>query len=287
MKYLIQKGYRGFGDRLTHLIYCVKIAIESNRKIYIDWNDHYWNHTGENFYTYFKLLDIGIENTNNLGDLSVSPNFWKNNLDANISPSNFAKIRDQEKISSLSSIIKKYPDEDVLVIINGFRKTFADISFFSKIFRVKDDRIITAVKELQEKYNLKECTGIHLRGTDRKREKHVTNSDILKKLFMKIKSTDIIVCFTDDIELFNEFKRKVPLAVLLTKIVVDSPNNGSHQIPPNLLKKTKDEMNVDLLTDFFALASCKKQYSTFEESTFYQMSIKIHPHVDIILGNGK
>jgi hypothetical protein len=59
MKYLIQKGFRGFGDRLRNLVMCVKIAIEQNRKIYVDWNDFYWNHTGENFYTYFEILDMG------------------------------------------------------------------------------------------------------------------------------------------------------------------------------------------------------------------------------------
>jgi hypothetical protein len=190
MKYLIEKGYRGFGDRLTHLIYCVKIALETNRKIYVDWNDEYWNHTGENFYTYFELLHIGITDISNLNDLSCSPRYWKNKLDTVLKLSDFPEVMKQEKITKLSLITKKFPNEDVLVIINYFRRPYNDISFFSKIFRVKDNRIISAVKELQTRYNLKDSTGVHLRGTDRKILKSVGNADILKKLFMKIKPTD-------------------------------------------------------------------------------------------------
>jgi hypothetical protein len=294
MKYLIQKGFRGFGDRLRNLVLCVKIAIEQNRKIYVDWNDFYWNHTGENFYTYFEILDIGIDNIDNVSELTVYPDFWKDKLNIPLSPHNFCDGQ-KEHISSLSKIIKKYPQEDIIVIPNSKHSDFTQFLFFAKIFRVKDIRITNRVKELQNKYNLKECIGIHLRGTDRK-DKNVTNkriisdfvnSDNTSLLFKKYK--DKLLCFTDDIELYIEFKKIFPRAILLTQIIIFDQNStsGTHTIPNKFLKHTKDEMNVDLITDFFALASCKQSFSTCKESLFLDMSQKLHPYVDIILGNGK
>jgi hypothetical protein len=286
MKYIIQKGYRGFGDRLTHLIFCVKIALETNRKIYVDWNDHYWNHNGENFSTYFELLNIGINDNTILQGLSVSPSFWKNKLDVSLSRSNYKEAKKFNSLRPFSTIIKKYPTEDVLVAVNHFHKIYTDMSFFFKIFRVKDRRIIDRVTELQKLHNLKDCVGIHLRGTDRKSSTKQNNKNILENITRKIKPQDKLVCFTDDVQLFNDFNKIFPRAILITNIVLDQPV-ASHTVLPQNLKHSKDEMNVDLLIDFFALASCKKQYSTFNESTFYQMSEKIHPYVDTVLGNGK
>ena len=288
MKYIIQKGIRGFGDRLLHLMYCVKIALTTNRKVYVDWNDFYWNHSGENFYTYFELLNIGINKIDNLETLSVSPNFWKDKIHLPLNHDIFMNAVNSEKINVLSSIINKYPKEDVLVISNWKRNIYNNIEYFANIFRVKDTRIIDRVNELNKFYDLKNCTGIHLRGTDRKEGAKVGNANLLTKIKKTFKFGDKVVCFTDDLELYNDFKKNVPSATLITKIVFDKPMPyGTHTVLAKFLDNTKDEMNVDLLVDFFALALCKDTYTTFEKSTFFRSAKLLHPYVDMILGNGK
>ena len=58
MKYLVVKGWLGFGDRLESLKMAVRYALDNNLKIYVDWNDEMWTHGIENFYTYFKLVNM-------------------------------------------------------------------------------------------------------------------------------------------------------------------------------------------------------------------------------------
>ena len=62
MKYLVVKGWVGFGDRLESLKMCVKYALDYNLQIHVDWSDSIWSHNGESFYSYFSLQNIPVLN---------------------------------------------------------------------------------------------------------------------------------------------------------------------------------------------------------------------------------
>jgi len=49
MKYLIVKGWLGFGDRIESLKMAVAYAIKHNLQIYVDWRDSMWSHGTEDF----------------------------------------------------------------------------------------------------------------------------------------------------------------------------------------------------------------------------------------------
>ena len=61
-KVLLVKGIAGFGDRITTLYHCVRVARREGRVLIIDWRNYQWNHSetrqsdgGEGFFYYFDL----------------------------------------------------------------------------------------------------------------------------------------------------------------------------------------------------------------------------------------
>jgi hypothetical protein len=86
MKYLVVKGWLGFGDRMESLQMAVKFALYHKLQIYVDWRDPGWSHGSEDFYTYFKLVNMPV--LNSLSDIpedaTYYPAFWKNNLDKHV-----------------------------------------------------------------------------------------------------------------------------------------------------------------------------------------------------------
>ena len=79
MKYLIVKGFMGFGDRLESLKMAVAYALKHNLQIYVDWRDPLWSHGDNDFYTYFKLVNMRVlKSLNDIpADASYYPPFWK------------------------------------------------------------------------------------------------------------------------------------------------------------------------------------------------------------------
>ena len=60
-----------------------------------------------------------------------------------------------------------FPADVIVYLCNGWRYIYADSSFFGNVFRVVDPRIIEKVRHKAQRYELRSCIGIHLRGTDR------------------------------------------------------------------------------------------------------------------------
>ena len=69
---------------------------------------------------------------------------------------------------------------------------------------------------------------------------------------------------------------------LLTEII---PGGfaGNHQISSTNLKISKHDLNIDMLVDFFTLASCKSVLSTANDSRFAQEATRLHPSIMEIL----
>lgn len=285
MKYLIVKGWLGFGDRLESLKMAVAYAIAHNLQIYVDWRDPMWSHGSEDFYTYFKLVNMPV--LNSLDDIPADatyyPAFWKDNLDKHLT---YEFINEHASDGLNLNILDKQFDADVVVYsCAGNRILYADSTFFANVFRVVDPRILTRVKHHYKAYPVSSSWGIHIRGTDRIKDRrrllsiqsivsNVTCNGGMNKAHM--------VVVSDDKEHAQIWKNYYPSSYLVSSFNVGS-SKGIHNMNKTEMSVAKDEVNVDMLVDFFVLAKCERIFTTVKDSRFTQEARRLHPVVDRIL----
>jgi hypothetical protein len=288
MKYLVVKGWLGFGDRLETLKMAVKYALDHNLQIYVDWNDEMWSHGTENFYTYFNI--VNMPTLKSLDDIpanaTIYPEYWKNHIKE---PLTIDIINKKIEIGlDLGALSKEY-DADVVVISSiGYRMLYPDSAFFANVFRVVDPRILTKIKQRRSRYPIEQSWGIHIRGTDRLRP---------NKRSISVQSiVSLITCHgglngpkmtvvSDDKENVEIWKRYYPDSFLVSELSLQQDSTaGNHNLTKEKLKFTKDEMNVDALTDFFTLALTQRIYTTCKDSRFTQEARRLHPWIKTIIG---
>jgi len=284
MKYLVVKGWLGFGDRMECLQMAVKFALDHKLQIYVDWRDSMWTHGDSDFYTYFKLVNVPI--LNSLDDIpkdaTVYPPFWKDKLNQCMTK----EIFDNTKKDDIGMLTKEYP-ADVIVSTVGGRIIYTDLSFFANTFRVIDQRIIIKLNQRKQRLPLAKSWGIHIRGTDRTTSKnrdmavqciatHVASSGGLNGVKM--------IAVSDDKECLTVWKRFYPDTIVASELsLTQNSLKGNHNLSKDKLTVTKDEMNVDMLVDFFTLASCSRIFSTFKTSRFFREAQRLSPHVNKLL----
>lgn len=286
MKYLVVKGWLGFGDRMESLQMAVKFALTHKLQIYVDWRDPMWSHGTSDFYTYFKLINIPV--LNSLDDIpedaTYYPAFWKGKLDQHLS-TEFLNEKSKEDMH-IGELLKEYPG-DVIVSTLNHRTIYNDLSFFANVFRVIDPRIITKLNQRKQKLPLAQAWGIHIRGTDRTNSRNrdmaiqsiasnVTNMGGLNGVKM--------IAVSDDKECLNVWKRFYPDTIVASELSLTTNSiKGNHNLSKDALTVSKDEMNVDMLVDFFTLASCSRIFSTFKTGRFFREAQRLSPHVNNIL----
>lgn len=289
MKYLVVKGWMGFGDRLESLQMCVAFAQEYKLPIYVDWADSIWSHGSESFYSYFKLLMPTFSLDQIPADASYYPSYWKGRIQEPITQDLFK--RNKELNLDLGILQKKeYPGDVIVISSIGKRSLFADLKFFSKVFRVVDPRIKLLVKDRQTKFPLSRSLGFHVRGTDR------TKGQAHRERSIQMMATNAVmnggfsgmptITVSDDKESLAIWKRFFPDTTIFSKISLEhTSNKGNHLAKKEDLTISKDEMNVDMLVDFFTLASCQRILTTFRDSRYAQEARRLSSHITTILGN--
>ena len=289
MKYIVVKGWLGFGDRLESLQMCVSFAQHFKIPIYVDWSDSTWSHGSESFYTYFKLLMPTFSLDDIPADATYFPEYWKGRIKEPFTSELFAK--QTELKLNLGVLTKKEYPADVLVSSSiGGRSLFHDLSFFANVFRVVDPRILKAIAERQTKYPLYKSLGFHIRGTDRTRgqaHRERTIQFIAVNAVMHGGFNGIpMITVSDDKESLIIWKRFFPDTTIFSSLSIEnSSNKGNHHIKKEDLLVSKDEMNVDMLVDFFTLASCERVLSTFRDSRFAREADRLRPYLKQILRN--
>jgi hypothetical protein len=288
MKYLVVKGWLGFGDRLETLKMCVKFAMDNNLQIYVDWTDSIWSHGTESFYTYFSL--VGVPQLKSLDDIpedaTYYPSFWKEKIREPFSETIWKENPCETAMLGPDTLKHQ---EDVLVVSSiGRREVYSNSSFFGNVFRVVDPRIIQEVKKRQVEHNLRNCLGMHIRGTDRLGKKGrempiqwmVVNASMSGGLNGKP-----MIAVSDDPASTEIWTRFFPQTKLMSSLSMQlSSNGGNHNIKKEDLNTTKDALNVDCLVDFFTLASCQRIMSTYsKQSRFYHEAVRLSYFVDTIL----
>jgi hypothetical protein len=288
MKYLIVKGWLGFGDRLESLKMAVSFAKCYNLQIYVDWRDPGWSHGSEDFYTYFKLVNMPV--LNSLSDIpedaTYYPAFWKGNLDKHVT---YDFIQEHAADNINFGLLDKSFDGDVIVFSScGTRFLYNDSSFFANSLRVVDQRILSKVQHHASRKPLSQSWGIHIRGTDRAKgpnRRHVSIQSIVSYFTVMggINMQNFVV-MSDDVEQVSIWKRYYPDSYVVSEASLQTSNlGGLHNISKDQLRSSKDEINVDLLVDFFVLTSCERIFSTMKDSRFAAEARRLHPVVGQIL----
>ena len=288
MKYLVIKGWLGFGDRMESLKMGIRYALDNNLKVYVDWTDPIWSHGNESFYTYFKLVNVPqISSLDEIPeDATVFPSFWKENLKRPFDKELESKSKE---LGLVINQLKGSYSEDVIVLSNcGYRTLYSDSKFFTDVFRLVDDRVLTAVKERNSKYSLETSIGVHIRGTDKFRN---PNKKILGVQHTAIGAVNYgalngkrIVVVSDDTESMKVWKNYFPTSVLLSELSLkQSSMKGNHNLSKDELKVTKDELNVELLVDFFTLALTSHIIATNKDSRFSVEARRLHPTIKNVL----
>jgi len=277
MKYLLLKGAMGFGDRLQTLKMCVKFALENNLKLYVDWKDSIWSHESETFYKYFKLNVPSFELSDIPEDATVYPAVWKGNLD---------KIQLIDPTAHLGYLAGVYPADVIVHSCASYRHVYNDSKFFANVFKVIDPRVIAKVKQRQQTYHLSTKVGVHLRGTDRANT--INKSHRMRGIGIRMVTAGLLggtqfIAVSDDTDFITMWKSKYKFP-LLTEVGNLGGHEGVHNKPKDSIAVTKDDLNVDLLVDFFTLASCSQIITSSNDSRFAQEAQRLHPYVNQILG---
>lgn len=291
MKYLVVKGWLGFGDRLESLKMAVKYAIDNNLQIYVDWTDRFIRHTDESFYTYFNLVNMPTLNSLNdiPADATYYPPYWKDNIHQPFTDDLYRKRKELNlDIGTLKTNVKNKFDADVIVYsCFGLRSLFSNSIYFANVFRVINPKIIEEVLNRQQKYNLSSCAGIHIRGTDRiskKKGRQLPIQYLSLNVFTYGRNKQQIVV-SDDNESSKIWKNMNPNSIILTSLSLQISHKGPlHEIRPEKLQISKNDLNIDMLIDFFTLSSCEQVFTTYKDSRFAAESKRLHPHVNEILG---
>jgi len=284
MKYLVIKAIIGFGDRMESLKMYIDYALKNDLIVHIDWKDSIWCHNNETFYKYFQLNDMKQVLTIDEipKDLRIFPTFWQDKLDTILTED---IIKNNHKEIELNKLEGNY-DYDILVVSSyGIRTIYYDYSFFYNRFKVIDSRITQEVLQRQTKYNLQDKWGIHLRGSDRAK-----TYDYKLKRFMelniKLVHNGILggqkcIAVSDDPDYIKLWKSRYPTFEILSSGTKSS--KATHLLTKDELVETKDEMNINLLIDFFTLSSCKKVFSTNLDSRFALEAQRTKPFIKRIL----
>jgi len=291
MKYLVVKGWLGFGDRLQSLKMAVKYALDNKLQIYVDWTDRFIRHTDESFYTYFNLVNMPTLNSldNIPSDATYYPSYWKNNIHQPMTDDLFMKQRELNLDLGILNEKKKFNEDVIVYSCIGYRQYYGDSTFFANVFRVINPKITNEVLNRQQKYNLSSSLGIHIRGTDRITYKNNKGREIpIQYLAVNVftygkNKTQIVV--SDDNESSKIWKNLNPDSIILSSLSLQNSHKGAlHEISSEKLQISKNDLNIDMLVDFFTLSSCEKVLTTYKDSRFAQESMRLHPHVNKILG---
>jgi len=288
MKYLVVKGYLGFGDRLETLKMCVNYALHNNLQIYVDWTDAIWTHGNETFYTYFNLVNMPV--LNSLDDIPADatyyPSYWSRNNIKN--PCSEEMLQNKKELGVDVGILGSSTPTNADVLVHcsvSSRSVYLDSGFFARVFRVVNPDILSGIRTRLSKAQLANCIGVHARGTDRaKRDVRKEHSIQYMVLHAMSFASKPMIVVGDDAYSIELWKRYYPNTVVFTTLAqANTTNKGNHLATKDELKNSKYDLTVEFLTDFFTLAHCERVLSTFKDSRFAQEARRLHPYVKQIL----
>ena len=267
----------------------VSYAQQYNLQIYVDWTDPMWSHGDETFYTYFKLLMPSLASLDDIpADATFYPSFWKDRIKEPITHDLIAS--DGVNLSIPGGILNKEYPADVVVSSNtGNRKLFPDSTLFAKVFRVVEPTVLQKIQSRNQAYPIASSWGIHIRGTDRLRpNKRLLSVQSLVSLIVNYGGLNgpKMTVVSDDQENALIWKRYFPESFLASELSLQQSSlSGNHNLSKDKLHTSKHTLNIDMLVDFFTLASTSQIFTTCKDSRFTHEARRLHPFVRTILGH--
>jgi hypothetical protein len=244
MKYLVTKGWEGFADRLQCLSYAVTTSLRYNRTLLVDWNDDIWH---EGFYKYFKFVDLPYitSHTEIPKNATVTPGFWKHKL---MLPNNVWVYDIKSQLEFDCKTTTEFTDVWVQSGI-GFREY--NMPLLCRHLRINDDIIPQVYTE-----PLTDKPVVHLRGTDR----NFTDEDWVR--LRQLAPTAYVL--SDDTKLIDRWKSESP-----DSIFISNPTQGVTHFSTDV---DKHSMNIQLLREFFMIASASQAYPLNNDSLYFKMA---------------
>lgn len=255
-KYIIHKGWQGFGDRLQCLSYCVSIAKTYNRILYVDWRDRIWTHDEKDFYNYFYFSGLNyIEKAQSIGSGTVHPDFWDGILGKQLDDWAHG-IKPWTELN-----LDDFPEQDIWVHNSvGFRRW--DFNLLSSHLRFVPE-VARQVAVLMKDFEPGQPV-VHLRGTDKQ---------FSEERWQELRTlAPVAQIVSDDARLVNRWMQESPESRLLSDTLVASHGGGHLLSAKDIGAMTKYRMNIRLLADFVILGAAKEAYGLVLDSAFFEMA---------------
>ena len=244
IKYIVCKGWEGFSDRLQCLSYAVTTSLRYNRILYVDWTDDIW---GNSFYDYFYFEDLEyIDDYRKIPkQATVHPQFWQHKL---MLPANSWIYDMKDKLVFDPKTCNNFSDVWVQPGI-GFREY--NMPLLTKHLRIRPDIVDQIYTE-----PITDLPVVHLRGTDRS----FTDEDWARLREL----APIAYVLSDDIKLVDRWKLESPDSIVISKPQVDVTHFSTNV--------DKHQYNLDLLREFYILASASEAHALNVNSLYFKMS---------------
>jgi len=255
-KFVLAKGFLGFGDRLQALSYSLEIAKRYNRNLYVDWLDDDW---GKSFYDYFYL--DGFPPILPTG--SAYPEVWTDDLHRPAGKWIVQHAKGKPIFElNIEGLANATGNEDVWVHPSiGYRSTH-----FPTLVRTLKITCMDKIKPMMAPEGTQKV--VHLRGTDRK----VDETRLLK--LMDDHPEAVII--SDDAVLVDRWKERHPHALVLSDTLVRETSTGSHNMEFNLLAQkynfTKRQLHYRTIADFLTLAYAPEAHALNTDSRYFMMA---------------
>ena len=259
-RYIVNKGWEGFADRLQTLSYGISISLFHNRILCVDWSDQIWTHDDKSFYTYFDLVDIPyVTSVHDIpSHLRTFPAFWTGGLGLRVDEW-IHRLKDQ-----LTLNVAEWTNDDPIWVFPGVSHRRWDFGQMTRILRLS----ATAATEIAPLMAAApvELPVIHLRGTDR---------PVPEGQWEKLRQTAPVACvISDDKKLVTRWMEESPESVLVSDTLVEGTSAGHKRDVKSLEAAglTKHRMNIRLLADFLILARAKERLALNPNSVFFKMA---------------
>jgi len=274
MKYLIVKGAQGFGDRFETLCMCIHYAALNNLQIYVDWTDPTWSHGSESFYDYFDITNI--PKLNSLDDIpsdaTYYPPAWAGKIKEHC-----ATLTSPEYLSGMLTT-KKFTEDVVVVSTLQKRLIYTNYANLSRYLKLIHPKILEEVGRRKLQYSLANCLGVHVRGTDRigRQGREIP----IQYLMIRVgnytnRGQAPMVLISDDRTSIEVFRRYYKAPVLSSLSLQNTQSVGNHLASKESLSISKNEMNIDMLIDFFTLTCCQRVITNIKDSRFAKMADRL------------
>lgn len=289
-KILLVKGIAGLGNRILCLLTGILYARLTDRRLIVDWSDHYYSTDGSNvFHRYFQCPITDPTDEIPTTD-SVNPSIWRGRLSESAwyLRKHQGKINDSKVWQQFSIDLNKLDyDEDILVMwtydekvdllrphFNGKLKEFKEAST-EEILKKLLKEYLSLHTEIQGRIaRFKEnnfdgkCVGVHIRFTDHRSNIWAILTN-LNALLSRAPGLQIFLS-TDNLQIKDMFEKLYPGVITAPHWYSPTPGLTIHN---NRRRPDPYENGIEALIDLYLMSEC--EYMIIDTSSSFSYIAKL------------